>query len=65
MIFSDSASVLKGINNSSTMSNTSHITQMLKDNIQRLDSRGKKIQYYWIPGHCGIEINERADLEAK
>jgi hypothetical protein len=31
MIFSDSASVLKGISNSTTMNNTSHITQMLKD----------------------------------
>jgi hypothetical protein len=22
-------------------------------------------QFYWIPGHCGIEVNERADSEAK
>jgi hypothetical protein len=42
MIFSDSASVLKGINNSSTMSNTSHITQILKDKTERLELRGKK-----------------------
>jgi ribonuclease HI len=65
MIFSDSPSVLKGISNSSTMNNTSHITQMLKDKIERLESRGKIIQFYWIPGHCGIEVNERADSEAK
>jgi hypothetical protein len=50
MIFSDSASVLKGISNSSTMNNTSHITQTLKDIIERLESRGKMIQFYWIPG---------------
>jgi hypothetical protein len=31
MIFLDSESVLKGISNTSTMSNISHITQMLKD----------------------------------
>jgi hypothetical protein len=31
--FSDSESVLKGISNTSTMNNTSHITQMLKDKI--------------------------------
>jgi ribonuclease HI len=65
MIFSDSTSVLKGISNSSTMNNTSHITQMLKDKIERLESRGVIIQFYWIPGHCRIEVNERADSEAK
>jgi hypothetical protein len=34
MIFS--ASVLKGISSSSTMNNTSHITQMFKDKKERL-----------------------------
>jgi hypothetical protein len=37
MIFSDSASALKGISNSSKVNNTSHITQMLKDKIERLE----------------------------
>jgi hypothetical protein len=46
VIFSYSESVLKGINNTSTMNNTSHITQMLKDKIERLESRGKRIQCY-------------------
>jgi hypothetical protein len=41
MIFSDLASVLKGISDSSTMNNTLHITQMLKDKIERLESQGK------------------------
>jgi hypothetical protein len=47
------------------MNNTSHITQMLKDKLERLESRGGKIQFYWLPGHCGVEVNERADSEAK
>jgi ribonuclease HI len=38
---------------------------MLRDKIERLESRGKKIQFYRIPGHCGVEVNERADSEAK
>jgi ribonuclease HI len=38
---------------------------MLKDKIERLESRGKIIQFYWIPGHCRIEVNERAIFEAK
>jgi ribonuclease HI len=40
------------------MNNTSHITQILDWNHE------EKIQFYWIPGHCGIEVNERADLES-
>jgi ribonuclease HI len=65
VIFSDSESVLKGISNISTMTKTSHITQMLKDKIERPESQGIKIQFYCIPGHCGVEVNERADSEAK
>jgi ribonuclease HI len=60
MISSDSASVLKRISNFSKMNNTSHIIQMLKDKIERLELRGK-IQFYWIAGHCGVEVSERAD----
>jgi ribonuclease HI len=26
---------------------------------------GEKIQFCWNPGHCGVEVNKRADLEAK
>jgi hypothetical protein len=44
MIFSDSESVLIRINNTSTMNNTSHITQVLKGKIERLESGGKRIQ---------------------
>jgi hypothetical protein len=51
--------MLKGIGN------TSHITQMLKDKIERLESHGKEIQFYWTLGHCGVEVNERADLEGE
>jgi hypothetical protein len=36
-IVSDLASVLRGISNSCTMNNTSHITHMLKDKIERLE----------------------------
>jgi hypothetical protein len=38
MIFLDLEGMLKGISNTSTMSNTLHITQMLKDKIERLES---------------------------
>jgi hypothetical protein len=38
---------------------------MLKDKTERLELRGKIIKFYWIPGHCGIEVNKRADMETK
>jgi ribonuclease HI len=47
------------------MNSTSHVTQILTNKIERLDSRGKIIQFYWIPGHCGVEVNDWADSEAK
>jgi hypothetical protein len=25
----------------------------------------EKIQFYWIPGHCGIEVIVKADSEVK
>jgi hypothetical protein len=56
--------MLKGIGNTSAKNNTSHITQVLKDKVG-LESRGEKIQFYWIPGHCGVEVNETADSAAK
>jgi hypothetical protein len=38
---------------------------MLKDKIERLESRGEKNQFFWILGHCGLKVNEKADSEAK
>jgi hypothetical protein len=58
LIFSDSASLLGEISSSSTMSNTSQITQMLKDKIQRLESRRNEIQFYCILGEGGVKVNE-------
>jgi hypothetical protein len=48
MIFSDSSSVLKGISNSSKMNNTSHITQMLKDKIERLQFALPDVTKAWF-----------------
>jgi hypothetical protein len=65
VIFSDSESVPKEISDTSTMENTSHIPQMLRDKTERLESRWKKIQFYWIPEQCGFGVNEGADSEEK
>jgi hypothetical protein len=44
---------------------TSHVTQMLRNKTERVETRRGKIQFYWIPGHCGVEVNVRAHSEAK
>jgi hypothetical protein len=56
MIFSYSASVLKGISNSSTMSNTSHVTQMLKDKIENLGSRGEEFDFTGSRGIAELKL---------
>jgi hypothetical protein len=50
MVFLDLASVLNGISNSSTMNNTLHITEMLKDKIDW--NSEEKIQFCWISCRC-------------
>jgi hypothetical protein len=37
---------------------------MFKDKIERLESRGEESDFV-DPGHCGVEVNGRVDLEAK
>jgi hypothetical protein len=56
MVDSDSASVLKDISNSSTINNTSHITQILKDKIERLESRGKRIHFSGTLGTAVLKL---------
>jgi hypothetical protein len=46
------------------MNNTSHINLKLKDKIEILDLGGR-IKIFSILGHCGVEVNETTDSEAK
>jgi hypothetical protein len=64
-IFSDTESVLKGTSNTYTMNKSSHITPLLKDKIERVELRGKNSNFFWIPGNCGLEVNEKVGPEAK
>jgi hypothetical protein len=65
MIFSDLACVLKDISNSSTRNKLLHITQMPDDKIKIFESLRKKIQFYRIPGHCGVEVYVRASNQGR
>jgi hypothetical protein len=56
MIFSISAIVLKGISNSSATNSTSHITKMLKDKIERLESLGKNSNFNGSQGTVELKL---------
>jgi hypothetical protein len=38
---------------------------MLKDKIERLESRGKKIKFYWIPGNCRGPTRRKSNQSKK
>jgi hypothetical protein len=48
--------VLQGISNTFTMNNTSHITQMLKDKIERLESSGEKSYFIGSQGTAELKL---------
>lgn len=64
-IFSDSLAVLKSLTSIFNPSKGSYLILLLKHILKELADTGFDIELFWIPGHNGIEGNERADLEAK
>lgn len=65
-IYSDSKSVLKALAKIS-MNNTrsSYLIYEIKHLINLLSNRSACVKFFWIPAHCGISGNERADEAAK
>lgn len=64
-IFSDSKSVLQALKNINLKNNISHLINKIRDSINNFVKRGRRIKLIWIPNHCGIMGNERADSLAK
>jgi ribonuclease HI len=60
VFLSDSESVLKGISNIAIT-----LLKCLKTKQKDWNCERKNIQFYWILGHCGVEVNKTADSEAK
>jgi ribonuclease HI len=47
------------------INNASYFTWDLRDKIRELKLTGRRIKFFWIPAHCSIQINEKADSRAK
>ena len=65
-IFTDSLSTLQAISNCSDfISSSSSSIFKIKQSLERLTSSNHSVRLFWIPSHCGIPGNEKADFLAK
>ena len=64
-IFTDSLKALTWIEEGTKTKERPEIVQKILRETTHMSQDGKKITMVWIPGHIGIEGNERADAEAK
>ncbi|KAL4126313.1 hypothetical protein QTP88_010535 [Uroleucon formosanum] len=61
LVISDSLSSITGIQN---ITHPSDISKLIQEKTYEASGMGMDICYMWAPGHCGIQGNEKADLEA-
>jgi len=61
LVISDSLSSITGIQNTT---HPSDISKLIQEKTYEASGMGMDICYIWAPGYCGIQGNEKADLEA-
>jgi hypothetical protein len=54
--------VLRG---TSKINNTQYLPWDLRHKIRELELIGRRIEFFWVPDNCGIQINEKANPGAK
>lgn len=65
VIFSDSQSALKALQNYNVTRNKSYLLMEILKRVDTLYKKNVNVKFFWIPAHVGIEFNEQADLVAK
>jgi hypothetical protein len=65
IVFSDSKSWIQVLGSTPKINNASYLEWHLRDKIRELELTGRRIEFFWIPAHCSIQINEKADSGAK
>ena len=65
-IFTDSLSSLQALKTFYFYSlSSSYLLTLIRQKLHSLRDRGKTVDLVWLPSHCGISGNERADRSAK
>jgi ribonuclease HI len=64
-IFPDAKSVLLALNSLSNLKNKSPLILEAKEKLCEIEQLGREINFWWIPAHTGIEMNETVDGAAK
>ncbi|KYN02596.1 hypothetical protein ALC62_06579 [Cyphomyrmex costatus] len=63
-IVSDSLSVLHALNGHHNSTNN-YLIPLIRSVLEEAKSKGTEIQFIWVPSHCGVTSNEKADQLAK
>jgi hypothetical protein len=64
-IFLDAKCVLIALNSLSNLKNKSPLILEAKEKLCEFEQQGREVNFWWIPAHTGIEMNEIVDGAAK
>jgi hypothetical protein len=61
IFFSDLKSWIHELGGTPRIKSASYLEWDLRDKIRELELTNRRIEFFWIPAHCGIQINENTD----